>query len=334
MTSAAVESLRADREALLEICAGLTDAQWKAESGCAGWTVHDVVAHMGGLWWTIVDPSQLPDTGDAPTEQAQEIIVESRRSWTPQQVVDDYTEVSVKALEAAVDLESQDFEMDLGSFGTYHISVLPNAFAFDHYTHIRADLFAPRGPLTGTPPPSDELHLRPTLDWIAAALPQHSADAVAKLPGGVEISATGVAARVIVAGDGPVVAAVESDAPSLVRWITQRGTLGGPRRPGDRRRAGARCRPDVQGLLTVDPRTARVLCAPTGGRTVRLVEVTAGDVGDRPGDVHLVWQLRGDGSVERSDEGDMDDSCCEERERSGVVAVAGRQHDVALLPER
>lgn len=75
MTSAAVESLRADREALLEICAGLTDAQWKAESGCAGWTVHDVVAHMGGLWWTIVDPSQLPDTGDAPTEQAQEIIV-------------------------------------------------------------------------------------------------------------------------------------------------------------------------------------------------------------------------------------------------------------------
>ena len=223
MPSQAVESLRADRDVLLEICAGLTDAEWKAESGCAGWTVQDVVAHMGGVWWTVVDPSQLPDTGDAPTERAQDIIVESRRSWTPQQVVDDYTEVSAKALDMAADLETQDFELDLGAFGKYHISVLPNAFAFDHYTHIRADLFAPRGPLTGTPPPSDELRLGPTLTWIEAALPQHNAEAVAKLPGTVEISATGVAARVITAGNGPVVATVESESPTLVRWITQRG---------------------------------------------------------------------------------------------------------------
>jgi uncharacterized protein (TIGR03083 family) len=221
--SIAVDSLRADRDALLEICSGLTDADWQAESGCAGWTVQDVVAHMGALWWSVVDPGQLPDTGDAPTEQAQDIIVEARRSWSSQQVIDDYTEISVKALDLATELETQDFELDLGSFGKYHISVLPNAFAFDHYTHIRADLFAPRGPLKGNPPPSDELRLQPTLNWIEAALPQHSADAVAKLPGAVEIRATGTAARVITAGDGPTVAVIESDAASLVRWITQRG---------------------------------------------------------------------------------------------------------------
>jgi uncharacterized protein (TIGR03083 family) len=221
--SAALESLRADRDALLEICAGLTDEQWRAESGCAGWSVQDVVAHMGGLWWTVVDPTQLPDTGDAPTEQAQDIIVESRRSWTPEQVVTDYTDVSLRALEVAAELETQDFELDLGAFGKYHMSVLPNAFAFDHYTHIRADLFAPRGPLTTTPPPSDELRLGPTLDWIEAALPQQSATAIAQLPGAVEIVTTGVAARTITAGEGSVVATVESDGPSLVRWITQRG---------------------------------------------------------------------------------------------------------------
>jgi uncharacterized protein (TIGR03083 family) len=219
----AVESLRADREALLQICAGLAEDQWRAPSGCAGWTVQDVVAHMGALWYTIIDPSALPDTGDMPTEQAQEVIVESRRSWAPQQVVDDYAEASLKALDAATGLDGQDFEMDLGSFGKYHISVLPSAFAFDHYTHIRADLFAPRGPLTGSPPPADELRLRPTLDWIEAALPQHSAEAVAKLPGAVAIVATGPGGRTIVAGDGPTVATVESDSDSLVRWITQRG---------------------------------------------------------------------------------------------------------------
>lgn len=221
---AAVDALHADRQALLEICAGLTEADWKAPSGCAGWSVQDVVAHMGALWWTVLDEGHLPDTGDAPTEQAQEIVVGARRSWGPQQVVDDYTKVSLHALEALAGLESQDFEVDLGAFGTYHISVLPNTFAFDHYTHIRADLFAPRGPLTLAPPPSDELRLRPTLDWIEAALPQQSASTVAQLPGAVAITTTGVAARTIVAGEGSPVATVESDAPSLVRWITQRGS--------------------------------------------------------------------------------------------------------------
>lgn len=224
MTSGATDSLRADRDALLAICAGLDDANWKAESGCAGWTVQDVVAHMGALYWLVVDPSQLPDTSGVATEQAQDLLVSSRRSWSAERVLEDYTAVSLKALERTAGLEEQDFVLPLGDLGAYPASLVPNAYAFDHYTHIRADLFAPRGPLTGEPPPSDELRLAPTLDWIAAALPQQSAAAVAQLPGAVELAVTGTAARVIVAGEGDVVATIESDAPSLVRWVTQRGT--------------------------------------------------------------------------------------------------------------
>ena len=223
MTSGATDALRADRDALLEICAGLSGSDWKAESGCEGWSVQDVVAHMGALFWQVVDPTVLLDTGDAPTEAAQDLLVASRRSWSAQQVLDDYVGVSATALDRAAELEQQDFVLEMGDFGTYPVSVLPNAFAFDHYTHIRADLFAPRGPLTSTPPPSDVLRLVPTLDWIAAALPQHSATVVAQLQGAVEISATGVGARIITAGEGEVVATIESDGPSLVRWITQRG---------------------------------------------------------------------------------------------------------------
>ena len=223
MTSGATEALRADREALLAICAGLQDADWKTESGCAGWTVQDVVAHMGSLYWLMVDPSQLPDTSGMPTERAQDACVESRRSWSADRVLEDYATVSLTALERTADLEQQDFVLPLGDLGTYPASLLPNAYAFDHYTHIRADLFAPRGPLTADLPPSDELRVAPTLDWIEAALPQQSADAVAKLPGAVELSVTGTSARVITAGTGDVVATIESDALSLVRWVTQRG---------------------------------------------------------------------------------------------------------------
>jgi hypothetical protein len=36
----------------------------------------------------------------------------------------------------------------------------------DHDTHIRADLFPPRGPLRDTSSDSDELRLAPALDWL------------------------------------------------------------------------------------------------------------------------------------------------------------------------
>jgi hypothetical protein len=48
-------------------------------------------------------------------------------------------------------------------------------------------------------------------------------DAMAALARAVQISVTGPAARTIQVGRGEPVAEVSSDAPALVRWITQRG---------------------------------------------------------------------------------------------------------------
>jgi uncharacterized protein (TIGR03083 family) len=223
MTGTAIDALRADRDELLSICERLSDADWKTESGCAGWSVQDVVAHMATLYWVVVDPSTLPDTTGVPTERAQDINVESRRSWSADRVVEDYATVSAQAIDAMAGFEGQDFEVPLGDLGTYPAGVLPNAFSFDHYLHIRADLFAPRGPLTGPVPPSDELRLAPALDWIEAALPQQNADLVASLPGAVALVSTGPAARRMVAGSGSVVAEVSSDTAAFVRWMTQRG---------------------------------------------------------------------------------------------------------------
>jgi uncharacterized protein (TIGR03083 family) len=212
MTHDAVHALEADRGRLLEICAELGDADWKAESGCAGWSVQDVVAHMGALFWMVVDPNALPDTGGLPTERAQDVFVESRRSWTAAQVVEDYAMVSAKALTSLADLEAADFEIPLGDLGTYPASLVPNAFVFDHYTHIRADLFPPRGPLSGDIPPSD--HMPAVLDWIEAALPQQNV-----VPE-IALDVTGERSMVF----GSPIATIASDAPALVRWISQRGT--------------------------------------------------------------------------------------------------------------
>ncbi len=173
--SKATDSLEADRAELLTICAGLSEADWAKESGCSGWTVQDVVSHMAALYWLMVDRSKLPDAADLPTEQAQDFYVEQRRSMSPAQVLADYESVSTAALPALAGLDGQKFELPLGDLGTYRAEVVPTAYSFDHYVHIRMDLFAPRGPLTGPLPPSDDRRLVPSLDWVQEALPQQSA---------------------------------------------------------------------------------------------------------------------------------------------------------------
>ena len=223
MTANAIGALRADRDAILELGTGLTEAGWAAASGCPGWSAKDVVAHMGALLRLVIDPSSLPDTTGLGTEQAQEVYVASRRPWSAARVLEDYEWVSLPAFEAMEGLAGLDLEVPLGDLGTYPAALVPAAYAFDHYTHIRADLFPPRGPLPGPPPPSDELRLVPALDWIEAALPQQNAGVLAALTGAVRISVTGPGARTIQVGPGEPVAEVSSDAPALVRWITQRG---------------------------------------------------------------------------------------------------------------
>lgn len=221
--STATQSLKADRDALIGICNVLGDADWKAVSGCAGWSVKDVVAHMGALFWLVVDPSTLPSVEGMPAEQAQDVYVESRRSWSAARILEDYEAVSSKALDALDGLEDQSFEVPLGDVGTYPASFIAYAFAFDHYTHIRADMFRPRGPLDLVAPPSDEMRLVPVLDWIEAALPQQNPKVVEGIEGAVEIALTGTAPRTILIGSGEPRARIASDSAAFVVWITHRG---------------------------------------------------------------------------------------------------------------
>jgi uncharacterized protein (TIGR03083 family) len=218
----AVEGLAADRAALLEICAGLETAHWESPSGCPGWRVQDVVSHLGALFWVMVDPTRLPVTGDLPTEEVQDLLVEQRRAMTATEVLADYEEVSGRALEVLPTFDGIDTELAMGDLGTYPISQLDTAFAFDHFVHIRFDLFSPRGSLSGPVPPSDALRLRPAMDWVEAALPQQSAASFEWAPGAVEFIITGPAARTFSAGTGDVMAEVRTDAATFVRCVTRR----------------------------------------------------------------------------------------------------------------
>jgi uncharacterized protein (TIGR03083 family) len=218
----AVGTVRADGAVLLDIGAGLSGEQWQLPSGCPGWRVQDVVTHMANLFWMLIDPAKLPPVDGVPTEQAQEAAVQARKGMSGAEALADYKEAAGPALEQLARLETIDMAVPLGDLGTYPAVLLPAAYSFDHYTHIRADLFRPRGPLGGTPPTSDPERLAPVLDWIEAALPQQNQ--AAWLACSLALEVTGAGARSISFGSGEPTATVRSDAPSFVRWVTQRGS--------------------------------------------------------------------------------------------------------------
>jgi uncharacterized protein (TIGR03083 family) len=221
--SSAIKAVEADRAALLEVLSELQDSDWARASGCPGWSVRDVVSHMACSFWLAVDPSQLPDPGGLPAERAADLYVESRRCMTSREIADDYESVSAKGLEVLAAAQGQDFEVALGDVGTFPSSLIPTAFAFEHYVHIRHDLVQPRGPLQAEPPASDGLRLEPTVDWIEAALPQQNAALLGRLEDAVEVRLTGGCARALRFGVGDVAAQITSEADAFVRWVSQRG---------------------------------------------------------------------------------------------------------------
>jgi len=219
-----MDALRADRDVVLGIGKTLDPGSFASPSGCAGWTVKDVITHMGALFQMVVDPSALLDIAGQPTERAQDLLVDSRRSWTAEAVVADYETVSADAIERLAGLEGQDFELDLGDLGRYPADLLVNAYATDHYIHIRADLHAPRGPLTTTPPPTDDFHLAPVIDWFEAAIPQQNPKVMAGLTGAVEVRLSGPGGRTFVFGGAQATSRLACDAAGFVLAMTQRAT--------------------------------------------------------------------------------------------------------------
>jgi uncharacterized protein (TIGR03083 family) len=223
--SQAIDALRADRATLLDICDGLAEAEWKAESGCEGWSVQDLVNHMAALYWAAVDASVLPDVTGLPTERAQDAFVEARRSMSPKETLEDYRAVSEQACVALEELGALDMVMDLGDLGSYPMSELPLAYCLDHYLHIRADLFAPRGPWSAPVPAASDDQLGLVLDWVEVALPQQNTATLAELTNPVEVVITGPAARTMSFGpSGPPAATIRSSADACARWVTHRAS--------------------------------------------------------------------------------------------------------------
>jgi hypothetical protein len=230
-----LEAFAEAQATLLRLMSDADPGDWTLPSGgCPGWTVGDIFLHLGLTLAQFADRRSLPRVEGLGTERANDVLVEHRRSWTHEQVIDAYVANGRATLDRmrAIGGDS-DVVLDLGDVGSYPFADLARAYVWDHVTHTTCDVVAPDGPLEQPGPPETELVMRPTVDWIFRALPQQVRD-VPALAGAIDVDLRGPGGRRVglsvrdgrfavsdAAGD-QAVAHVTSSTADLLRWATQR----------------------------------------------------------------------------------------------------------------
>ena len=237
MSQLAVDGLRAERDAILTIAKSLTEAEWNAPSGCKGWAIRDVVAHMGSVLHGVVEPAYMADTSTG-TEAAMEAPVAERRAWPVEEVVaeyETYSEQATNVFAMAQEPPMAETMLPMGELGTHPMSMLAATFLFDAYCHLRNDILQPLGSVDRPAPPRDEMRLQPTVEWMLAGLPWMCSAQLTFVdrpfaleltgPGGGTwtIAPGGDEGRVrVVDGDAGAVARATSTTHDFVIWGTRR----------------------------------------------------------------------------------------------------------------
>jgi uncharacterized protein (TIGR03083 family) len=230
-----LEAFAEVQDTLLRLMRDAPRGDWALPSGgCPGWTVGDIFLHLGLTLARFADRRSLPRVQGLGAERVNDVLVEHRRPWTPQQVMNDYAGNARRTLDRMREIgDGSDRVLDLGDIGTYPFVDLVKAYVWDHVTHVTCDVVAPDGPVGLPGPPATERVMRPTVDWVFTALPQQVRDVpapggVIRLdlhgPGGRHVGLSVVEGRFAVSdapGDQPV-AAVRSTTADLLRWATRR----------------------------------------------------------------------------------------------------------------
>jgi uncharacterized protein (TIGR03083 family) len=214
----AMTAVRAAVDEVKQVITSLSDDEWAMPSGCTGWTVKDLVAHMSSNFKEICEPSPPPpEPIDLPAEQLMEILVEPRKAWSNAEVCAEYLaycDGAVAGLAALQDEPLASTPVPLADLGTYPMHQYADAFAFDHYCHLRIDLLQPAGPIARTVPAADGAMLRPAIGWMLIGMPQMQPGLERELSAPITLTFTGPAAgswRIAADGPGGILAITECD---------------------------------------------------------------------------------------------------------------------------
>lgn len=166
-----IKALTRAREDVLALCGRLTDAEWGISSAAPGWSVQDVIAHLGAGCHALFTPAALTILRSDLIERTNDDFVESRRGWQPSHTIREYDVWSRRVVGLARVVEAtpaRRIPVRLAELGRFPAGLLlTGAFVFDHYTHLRFDV----SPALGAEPwPPDGPQLAVAAEWMAAVL--------------------------------------------------------------------------------------------------------------------------------------------------------------------
>jgi hypothetical protein len=171
--SAAIDrraAFRAQRADVLQFCESLGPADWRMNSRAEGWSIADVVAHMGSGCHAMFGPAVFTILRADDIEQTNDQMVEIRRERTPGQVFGEYRRWSAvfgAAIPMMVSKPVGGLRLPLADLGRFPARVLPSALVFDHYTHLAHDM----APALGRSAPAiDSNRMAAVLEWMMAVL--------------------------------------------------------------------------------------------------------------------------------------------------------------------
>lgn len=238
MSREGIEALRIAVDEVKSVITTLTEEEWSRPSGCAGWSVRDLVAHMSSNYKETVDPSPAPDEPiNLPAERMMDLLVEPRKDWSNQQILDEYLAFCDQAVAVLASMQEEPLAstvIPLADLGSYPMNQLADAYAFDHYCHLRIDLLAPEGPVERRLPDSDATRLGPAIRWMITGMPQMQINLGQSLSAPIVLTLTGAgggswtitpSGNDVVVTEGKssgTVAEVSSNGHSFVNWGTQR----------------------------------------------------------------------------------------------------------------
>jgi uncharacterized protein (TIGR03083 family) len=202
-----IAALRAERNEVVDFCKALSPEDWSRPSRCAGWTVQDVIAHMGAAYHGTFTPWVIKLMRTNALERNNDADAERRRDWAPEKVLREYEKWSKRFLAIQPVLQHGPggaIPIRLGEMGTYPARLLASALTFDHYVHLRYDLATALG--RGVPE-VDANRMSALLEWMLAGLPNMSGQALSWLPGSLELvlEGDGAGTWTVAPGSGGVV---------------------------------------------------------------------------------------------------------------------------------
>jgi uncharacterized protein (TIGR03083 family) len=230
MSQAGLEAVRLAVAEVKGVISSLTDEEWAMQSGCDGWTIKDLVAHMSSNYKEICEPSPPPDEPiNLPAERMMDMLVEPRKEWSNAEVRDEYLaycDNAVLGLAALQDEPLASTPVPLADLGTYPMHQYADAFAFDHYCHLRVDMLQPHGPISRAVPDADAARLGPAVGWMLAGIPQMQPGLEKELTAPITLTLTGSGGgswRIAADGDDGKLTITEGAAADGVATVSSNG---------------------------------------------------------------------------------------------------------------